>query len=135
MPLDRLIFEVTEGEEVLDPAHLAKIFKVYRQHGFSPAIDDFGAGYAGLNLLAQFQPNLLKLDRALLQDIDASVPKQAIVRGVLSVCRDLQVVPIAEGIETRAEFEVLKGLGIDLFQGYLFARPGFETLPVPQFPG
>ncbi len=135
LPLDRLIFEVTEGEEVLDPAHLAKIFKVYRQHGFSPAIDDFGAGYAGLNLLAQFQPNLLKLDRALLQDIDASVPKQAIVRGVLSVCRDLQIVPIAEGIETRAEFEVLKGLGIDLFQGYLFARPGFETLPVPQFPG
>lgn len=134
LPTDRLIFEVTEGEEVLDPAHLAKIFHVYRQHGFSPAIDDFGAGYSGLNLLAQFQPNLLKLDRALLQDIDASSVKQAIVRGVLSVCTDLKIVPIAEGIETVAEYRTLLDLGIDLFQGYLFARPGFEALPLPSFP-
>jgi diguanylate cyclase (GGDEF)-like protein len=134
LPTDRLIFEVTEGEEVLDPAHLVKIFKVYRDHGFTPAIDDFGAGYSGLNLLAQFQPQLLKLDRALLQDIDASPAKRAIVRGVLSVCTDLQIVPVAEGIETVAEYRTLRTLGIDLFQGYLFARPAFEALPLPCFP-
>ncbi|MDE2082867.1 MAG: EAL domain-containing protein [Burkholderiales bacterium] len=135
LPADRLIFEVTEGEEVLVPSHLAKIFDVYRRHGFRPAIDDFGAGYAGLNLLAEFQPSLIKLDRKLIQDIDASRPKQSIVRGVLSVCSDLGITPIAEGVETEGEYRSLRALGIDLFQGYLFARPAFEALPEPMFPG
>ena len=135
LPADRLIFEVTEGEEVLNPSHLAKIFDVYRRHGFKPAIDDFGAGYAGLNLLAEFQPSIIKLDRQLIQDIDGSRPKQSIVRGVLSVCTDLGITPIAEGVETEAEYRTLRAQGIDLFQGYLFARPGFEVLPEPAFPG
>lgn len=134
LPADRLIFEVTEGEEVLEPAHLTKIFDVYRQHGFRPAIDDFGAGYAGLNLLAEFQPSIIKLDRKLIQDIDLSLAKQSIVRGVLSVCSDLGITPIAEGVETEAEYYLLRELGIDLFQGFLFARPGFEALPAPVFP-
>ena len=134
LPADRLIFEVTEGEEVLEPSHLAKIFDVYRRHGFRPAIDDFGAGYAGLNLLAEFQPSIIKLDRKLIQDIGSSRPKQSIVRGVLSVCRDLDITPIAEGVETDNEYRTLRDLGIDLFQGYLFARPGFEALPEPSFP-
>ena len=134
LPADRLIFEVTEGEEVLNPSHLAKIFDVYRRHGFKPAIDDFGAGYAGLNLLAEFQPNIIKLDRKLIQDIDASQPRRSIVRAVLSVCTDLAITPLAEGVETEAEYRTLRALGIDLFQGYLFARPGFEALPEPVFP-
>lgn len=134
LPLDRLIFEITEGEEVLEPAHLMKIFDVYRQHGFTPAIDDFGAGYSGLNMLAKFQPGIIKLDRKLIEDIDASWPKQSIVRGVLSVCQDLNITPIAEGVETEAEYRALRSLGIDLFQGYLFARPGFESFPKPEFP-
>lgn len=133
-PLDRLIFEVTEGEEVLEPAHLTKIFNVYRKQGFRPAIDDFGAGYAGLNLLAEFQPSIIKLDRKLIEDIDLSFPKQSIVRAVISVCSDLGITPIAEGVETEAEYHMLRTLNIDLFQGFLFARPGFETLPVPVFP-
>lgn len=134
LPPDRLIFEVTEGEEVLEPLHLAKIFDVYRRHGFRPAIDDFGAGYAGLNLLAEFQPSIIKLDRKLIQDIGASRPKQSIVRGVLSVCSDLDITPIAEGVETEGEYRTLRALGIDLFQGYLFARPAFEAFPEPSFP-
>ena len=134
LPLDRLIFEVTEGDEVLEPAHLKKIFDVYRRHGFQPAIDDFGAGYAGLNLLAEFQPSIIKLDHKLIQDIDLSLPKQSIVRGVISICRDLGITPIAEGVETEAEYHTLRTLDIDLFQGFLFARPGFETLPIPVFP-
>ena len=134
LPPDRLIFEVTEGEEVLEPSHLAKIFSVYRRHGFRPAIDDFGAGYAGLNLLAEFQPSIIKLDRKLIQDIGSSRPRQSIVRGVLSVCSDLDITPIAEGVETDSEYRTLCALGIDLFQGYLFARPAFEAFPEPSFP-
>lgn len=134
LPLDRLVFEVTEGDEVLEPAHLNKIFDVYRRHGFRPAIDDFGAGYAGLNLLAEFQPSIIKLDRKLIQDIDLSLAKQSIVRAILSICSDLGITPIAEGVESEAEYHLLRRLGIDLFQGFLFARPGFEALPVPVFP-
>jgi EAL domain-containing protein (putative c-di-GMP-specific phosphodiesterase class I) len=62
------------------------------------------------------------------------MPRQSIVRGVISVCRDLGITPIAEGVETQAEYHMLRTLDIDLFQGFLFARPGFETLPVPVFP-
>ena len=134
LPLDRLIFEVTEGEEVLAPLHLKKIFEVYRSHGFTPAIDDFGAGYAGLNMLAEFQPGIIKLDRQLISGIDASWPKQSILRGVLGVCMDLKIIPIAEGVETELEYKTLRALGVDLFQGYLFARPGFESFPTPTFP-
>jgi diguanylate cyclase (GGDEF)-like protein len=133
-PAEKLIFEVTEGEEVLDAGHLMKIFKVYRRHGFMPAIDDFGAGYSGLNLLAGFQPAIIKLDRQLIEEIHLSLPKQAIVRGVLSVCRDLNILPIAEGVEEIEEYLALRELGIDVFQGYLFAHPGFEALPVPVYP-
>jgi diguanylate cyclase (GGDEF)-like protein len=133
-PPDRLIMEVTESEEVADPEHLAEIFRVYRASGFHPAIDDFGAGYAGLNQLARFQPDLLKIDRDLLVDIDASRPKRSIVRGVLEVCRDLGITPLAEGVETMAEYAVLRDMGLRLFQGYLFARPEFEALPVPVWP-
>ena len=134
LPGHRLIFEVTEGEQVLEPAHLARIFEVYRGHGFLPAIDDFGAGYAGLNLLARFQPSLIKLDRELIADIEASRPKQSIVRAVLAVCSDLGITPIAEGVESLAEYRTLRAMGIRLFQGYLFARPAFEAFPAPVYP-
>jgi EAL domain-containing protein (putative c-di-GMP-specific phosphodiesterase class I) len=110
------------------------VIRECRKQGLRIAIDDFGAGYSGLNLLAEFQPGIIKLDRQLMQAIDGSRPRQAIVRGVLSVCRDLDILPVAEGVETEAEFRTLRAMGIDLFQGYLFARPAFEALPEPVFP-
>lgn len=133
-PLDRLIFEVTEGEKVKDRAHLASIVTEYRRRGLRTAIDDFGAGYAGLNLLAEFQPDLLKIDMDLTRDIDKSRVKQVIVGSIVSVCRQLDLTVIAEGIETGDELKTLTGLGITLFQGYLFAKPAFEALPVPAIP-
>ncbi len=70
LALDKIIFEVTEQEQVLDIDHLVGILRAYRQQGFRTAIDDFGAGYAGLNLLADFQPDLLKLDMQLIRSVD-----------------------------------------------------------------
>lgn len=133
-PLDRLVFEVTEGEKIRDHAHLNNILQDYKRRGFATAIDDFGAGFAGLNLLASFQPDILKIDMELTRDIDSRPVSRTIVAAVLTVCRDLGIRPIAEGIETVAEFTVLQGMGIELFQGYLFARPQLETLPIPVFP-
>jgi EAL domain-containing protein (putative c-di-GMP-specific phosphodiesterase class I) len=132
-PLDRLIFEVTEGERITDRAHLASIIKTYRRHNFRTAIDDFGAGYAGLNLLAEFQPDLIKIDMELTRGIDSRPIAQTIVAAILQVCRTLDIGVIAEGIETAAEAKAVLELGIPLMQGYLFARPGFETLPIPSF--
>ncbi len=83
-PTERLIFETAESEQVRDEAHLTRIFRDYRERGFLTAMDDFGAGYAGLKLLANFQPDLIKLDMALIRDIDRDPARQAIARGVVA---------------------------------------------------
>lgn len=125
----RLMFEFNETERVSDPSHVGNILDTYRQLGFITAIDDFGAGYSGLSLLADFQPNLVKIDRSLITDIDTSPARQAIIAGIAHMARALDIRLIAEGVETQAEFQVLRAAGISLFQGYLFARPGFQSLP------
>jgi EAL domain-containing protein (putative c-di-GMP-specific phosphodiesterase class I) len=126
---DRLMFEVTEGERITDHGHLRRIFAEYKKQGFRTAIDDFGAGYAGLNLLAEFQPDVIKLDMELTRNVDHHPVRQAIVAGVMATCRALSVEVIAEGVETKEELAFLRGQGIRLFQGFLFARPGFRSLP------
>lgn len=128
-PTERIVFELTENEKVTDYAHLEGIFRAYRAHGFRVALDDFGAGHSGLSLLAHFQPDVVKLDMALLRGLDTDARRHAIVGGVVGICRSLATEVIAEGVETAAELTALHALGITLFQGYLFAKPGFETLP------
>ncbi|MBX3634620.1 MAG: EAL domain-containing protein [Rubrivivax sp.] len=128
-PTSKLMFEVSESEQVLDHRHLRNIFDEYRRRGFTTAIDDFGAGHSGLNLLADFQPDIVKLDMALTREIDRDRVRRAIVTGIARFCEELGITVIAEGIETPAECLALQDLGIGLFQGYLFARPGFESLP------
>jgi EAL domain-containing protein (putative c-di-GMP-specific phosphodiesterase class I) len=127
-PPHKIILEVTEGEKVENPAHLKRIIDYYKSCNIMTAIDDFGAGFAGLGLLADFLPDILKIDMCLIRDIDTDRSRRAIVRGVLLVCDDLGIKPIAEGVETAAEVEALRDLGVELFQGYHFARPAFEAL-------
>ncbi|KQQ60621.1 diguanylate phosphodiesterase [Pseudomonas sp. Leaf129] len=129
-PLNRLMFEVTEGERVDDPLHLQSIFSEYEKQGFVTAIDDFGSGYSGLNLLATFQPKVLKIDMALTRDLDHDLVRQAIVAGIVLVAGKLNITVVAEGVETVGESTALQGLGIDLQQGYLFARPAIGKLPL-----
>ena len=133
-PTDRLIFEITENERVVDKEHLKRILEEYRRRGFKTAIDDFGAGYSGLNLLAEFQPDIIKLDMELVRHIDTNPVRHAIVQGILGVCKALSIEVIAEGVETLAEYRTLRALGIHYFQGYLFAKPAFEQLPAIHWP-
>ncbi len=128
-PTQRLIFEFTENEEMTDPAHVANIVASYQKMGFGVALDDFGAGHAGLNLLARFQPDIIKLDMELIRGLDASLPRRIIIDGVMKMCAALGIEVIAEGIETREELEALREIGVRYIQGYLFARPGFQSLP------
>lgn len=127
-PLDRLIFEAVESEHVESNKHLTNILREYRGFGFKTAIDDFGAGYSGLNLLADFQPDLIKLDMALIRDIHLDRVRQVIVRGVVNMCMELGVDVIAEGIELPEERDFLADCGIYLMQGYWFAKPAFKAL-------
>lgn len=126
-PIGRIIFEATEGEAINDGARLAEILREYKRTGFLTAIDDFGAGYAGLNLLADFQPDIIKLDMHLVRGIDSNRARQVIARGILSTCAELGVRVIAEGIETPGERDFFVAAGVDLMQGYLFARPAFQA--------
>lgn len=127
-PIERIIFEITEGEKVDDYAHLREIVEHYKLRGFKTAIDDFGGGYAGLNLLADIRTDIIKLDMALIRHIDKDKVRQAIIKGVLQVCTELSTAVIAEGVETHEELAVLQSFGIELFQGYYFAKPAFQAL-------
>jgi len=129
-PTDRLIFEFTENEQMVDPTHVANIVASYHEMGFGTALDDFGAGHAGLNLLARFQPDIIKLDMDLIRDLDSSLARRVIVAGVARMAAELGITVIAEGIETEAELAALREIGVRYIQGYLFAKPAFEALPV-----
>jgi EAL domain-containing protein (putative c-di-GMP-specific phosphodiesterase class I) len=118
-PVDRLMFELTESEPVADLAALA----------ITSAIDDFGAAYAGFELLAAFQPDVVKLDMSFVRDVHRNAVRFAIVKGIVAICGELRIRVVAEGVEHPQEVEALRGLGVRLFQGFLFAAPGIGVLP------
>jgi EAL domain-containing protein (putative c-di-GMP-specific phosphodiesterase class I) len=128
-PLHHLMFEVTENEPSRDVGHLQDIFTEYKSHGMITAIDDFGAGHSGLNMLADFQPDVIKIDMALTRAINTDPIRYEIARAVIDLCARLHISVVAEGVETLDEAVALHGLGVHLFQGHLFARPGLERLP------
>lgn len=130
----KIIFELTEDENLSSVGHLVSIIESYQEMGFSTAIDDFGAGYSRYNIMTASPPDLLKLDMELIRDIHERPNKQAVVSGIITMMNQLGGQIIAEGVETEEEYRWLRNEGITLFQGYLFARPGFECLPEPSIP-
>ncbi|WP_258239684.1 EAL domain-containing protein [Pseudidiomarina homiensis] len=132
--LTKLVFEVTEGEEIISKSHLQRIFSSYSAHGFQTAIDDYGSGYASHQWLVELRPHILKLDRTLIIDIDQHPKKQQEVKQVRAQCELQGTRILAEGIETEAEMRTLAELGVRYMQGYLFARPEFKGLPPVEFP-
>jgi EAL domain-containing protein (putative c-di-GMP-specific phosphodiesterase class I) len=128
----RVVLEITER------APLDKIKDVngrvaqLRAMGYRIAIDDLGAGYAGLTSFAQLEPEVVKVDMSLIRGLDQSPTKQKLLRSIVGLCRDLEIKMIAEGIETPEERDTLVRLGGDLCQGYLFARPG-RAFPTVKF--
>ncbi len=102
-PVHHLIFEVTENEPARDAAHLQAIFREYKKQGMITAIDDFGAGHSGLNMLADFQPDVMKLDMALTRSIDTDGVRAKIASAIVGLCASLHISVIAEGVETVQE--------------------------------
>jgi EAL domain-containing protein (putative c-di-GMP-specific phosphodiesterase class I)/CheY-like chemotaxis protein len=128
----RVVFEITEGarlEQIPDVAHRVNRL---RSLGFAVAIDDIGAGYAGLSSFALLQPDVVKLDMSLVRDVHLDETKYKLVGSLLRLCSDLGMRVIAEGVERSAERDALVALGCRYFQGYLFARPAV-SFPVPSY--
>lgn len=122
-----IVFEVTETAEVKDQAHLRGILAFYRQAGFRVALDDIGAGFSGLNMLQELRPDYVKIDMALIRNVDADPYKQSIVRHLVGIARETGCQVVAEGIETPAELAWVRAAGVHLVQGYLLGRPALAA--------
>lgn len=117
------VFELTERYYVEDGQGLSTLLRYYRSLGFRVAIDDLGSGYSSLNMLTILEPDYIKLDMSLIRDIDKSDRRRKLVKSLLYFCDQIGCECIAEGVETREEFAVLRDLGCRFMQGYLLARP------------
>jgi EAL domain-containing protein (putative c-di-GMP-specific phosphodiesterase class I) len=126
---ENIIFELIETQKLANNRQLIDLVRMYHEFGFQTAIDDFGSGYSGLNLLVEYQPNFIKFDRNLISNIDKDPVRQTVVQGILTICAKLHIDVMAEGVETVEEFDWLQRNHVELFQGYYFAYPGFEALP------
>ena len=132
-PTQNIMFEFTEVERIDDADHILRIVDYYNELGFKTAIDDFGSGYAGLGLLSNLQPNIIKFDMDLIRNINQDKVRQTIIKHSLNMLNELNITPLAEGIETIEEMRWLQNAGVELMQGYLFAKPGLENLPSVDF--
>lgn len=119
----RVVLEVTERASLECVADIAERIRRLRRLGFAIAIDDLGAGYAGLTSLAALSPEIVKLDMALVRDLDHDPLKQKLVTSITGVCRELGIQVVAEGVETEAERDAAVAAGCDLLQGFLLGRP------------
>ena len=130
----QLTIEISETQFICNMSNCVEILNQFRGLGIRFAIDDFGCGYSGLNWLADFQPDMLKLHHALVRDVSSRGPRQAIIRGILRTSNDLGIDVVACGVETLQEYQWCFEEGIHLFQGSLFAKPEFERFPSASYP-
>jgi EAL domain-containing protein (putative c-di-GMP-specific phosphodiesterase class I) len=119
----QVVLEVTERTALEEVSDIAARVERLREMGFRLAVDDLGAGYAGLASFASIEPDVVKLDMALVRGVDVSPLKQSVVRSVVGLADELRIDVISEGIELSAERDTLALLGCSLFQGYLFGKP------------
>ncbi len=120
---DRVVIEITERSSLDGVSDLRARVATLRRIGFRIAVDDLGAGYAGLTSLAHLEPEVVKIDMSLVRGVEAAPPKQRVIRSIARLCEDMGMLVIAEGIETVAERDAVIESGCHLLQGYLFARP------------
>ena len=126
---ENVVLEITERASLHHIRDVQARIGRLREMGFRIAVDDLGAGYAGLTSFAQLEPEVVKLDMSLVRNVHTQPTKQTLVRTMISMCKELGMKIVAEGIESPEERDVIVAAGCDLMQGYLFAKPG---KPFPQ---
>lgn len=131
---ERVVFEITERHSLTDDPSIHRHVRRLKTLGYRVAIDDFGAGHAGLTSFALLEPDIVKIDMDLVRDIDRIPTKRQLVASMVRACDELGVEVIAEGVERSEEFEILRDLGCRLFQGYLFSHPDlpYTTVTWPE---
>lgn len=132
LDMDNIVLEITERIFIKNPEMFYEALTYYQSQGFSIAVDDFGNGSAGLKLIAGINPQVVKIDKFLVGQIDSSTQKQGILKMVVEMCHNLlNAKVIAEGIESIEEYRTVKELGVDWGQGYLLGKPSFQRQAVP----
>lgn len=130
---DRIVFEIVETEEVDDREHLVDLLEFYREAGFGVALDDVGAGYSGLTMLAELGPDIIKIDKEIIWRVAESDEHRAICKSLRRMASSDDQLLLAEGVETPEQFEFLDSLGTDLYQGYLFREPNTDPELTPEW--
>ncbi len=125
-----VIFEITEKNMITDMDGFLATIEHYRSQEYKIAVDDAGAGYSGLNLISDINPNFIKLDINLIRNVDKDSLKSALIKGMVELSKETQIVLIAEGIETKEELEALIKLGVQYGQGFYIQRPSEEVFEI-----
>jgi EAL domain-containing protein (putative c-di-GMP-specific phosphodiesterase class I) len=120
---NRLVIEITENEKISDLNRLKKFIKRFRRHGARIAIDDFGSGYSNFKHILDIEPDFLKIDGTLVEDVESDKKVRHFIEGVVGFLKELNVTVIAEFVDSEAKYLILKDLGVDEFQGYYFHKP------------
>ncbi len=122
IPRKRIQIEVTERLGDIEESTIARVANAIKESGFQLAIDDFGSEYSNLSVLSRLSVDTLKIDRSLISKIEESQGTEIIVRTILSLCKEMGLVSVAEGVETREQQKVLTALGCNCLQGFLFSK-------------
>jgi EAL domain-containing protein (putative c-di-GMP-specific phosphodiesterase class I) len=120
---DNIVIEITERTTIADDSRFEQAIRHYSRQGFRIALDDFGSGHSGLVTLIRCEPQFLKLDMAITRRVDADRYKQKIIKSVVALAENIGATLIAEGVETEAELDTLRSLGVCYAQGFLLGRP------------
>lgn len=124
MEPSKLIFEVTERDSIEGLTLFHDNIKQLRKMGFRIAVDDTGAGYSSLHTISELLPDIIKIDRSVIQDIDTNSVKESMLKGLILIAKETGSLVVAEGIEKKEEAEVLLRNQVDFAQGYFYAKPG-----------
>jgi EAL domain-containing protein (putative c-di-GMP-specific phosphodiesterase class I) len=130
-----VVLEITERSSLDKLDNVQQRVAALRRMGFRIAIDDLGAGYAGLTTFAQLEPEIVKLDMSLVRDVHTNGTKRKVVRSMTQLAREIGAMVVAEGVENEDELATVVDLGCDFVQGFYFARPErvpSSTLPPPR---
>ena len=127
---NRIVIEVTERNTIENMEEFNETVNHYKQQGYEIAIDDMGAGYSGLNVVANTYPRYVKIDMALIQGIDKDPMRQALVKGLVEMSNHTAFDLVAEGIETEEELNILMRLGVSYGQGFLLGKPYKKLMPI-----
>jgi len=123
-----IVFEVVETEKIIDTTHLKSILDFYKSHGFLVALDDVGSGYSSLNMLSSIKPDIIKIDREIIDHVDCDSLKQSVFQALIKVAHDHGITVLAEGVERVEEALFVKEAGAQLAQGWFWAKPQAEPV-------